>query len=172
MAAVNEEIRTGRLVIRTMRGDDWRWNQKIWQDFNRSAYASYDRALPEEDAEVQALTKMFSKSGLFFSVFLPDSVGMIGYICFHQNGLKYDLGYCFHSDYQGKGYALESTKAVIRHLFETRNAVHFTAATAVDNKPSCRLLDRLGFACASTETVSFDGKLAFLGGNFIMTISH
>ena len=170
MAVIDGKIRTGRLVIRTMCEDDWRWNQEIWHDFNRSVYAPYDRELPEEDAAVQELTKKFSESGLFFSVFLPDSGDMIGYICFHQCGAEYDLGYCFHSAYQGKGYALESAKAVIAYLTETRGAVHFTAATALDNKPSCRLLDRLGFACASTETVSFDGKFSFLGGNFIMTV--
>ena len=168
----DEVIRTERLVIRAMREEDWQWNQKIWRDFNQSEYEPYDDTLPEEDGAVQALTKKFIESGLFFSVFLPDGGEMIGYICFHQSGQEYDLGYCFRTGYQGKGYALESAKAVIAYLHETRGAVRFTAGTALENKPSCRLLERLGFACCSTNTMSFEGKAPFLSGNFTMTISH
>lgn len=155
-------------MIRRMREDDWRGNQVIWRDFNRSRYAVYDGVLPEEDAEVRRQTREFMGSGLFFSVFLAENGTMIGYVCFHQDRDAFDLGYCFHSAFQGRGYAFESARAAMEFLVKERNAKRFTAGTALDNGPSLRLLDRLGFRLASTETVSFDGDFSFVGGNFIL----
>ena len=48
------------------------------------------------------------------------------------------------------------------------HAVSFTAATALENTPSCRLLERLGFSHISSETVSFDGEFLFQSGNFAL----
>lgn len=165
---MDSEIRTDRLLIRQMREDDWRGNQVIWRNFNRSGYAIYDGALLEGDAEVRKQTREFIGNGLFFSVFLAENETMIGYVCFHQDGDTFDLGYCFHSSFHGKGYAFESARAVMAFLVKERNARRFTAGTALDNGPSFRLLDRLGFRLVSTEIVSFDGDFSFLGGNFAL----
>ena len=95
---------------------------------------------------------------------------MIGYVCFHKDENKYDLGYCFHSAYHSKGYAYESTKAIIEYLFKECGASSFTAGTAIDNIPSCGLLKKLGFTCVSTEEVSFDNEFSFQGGNFVLNL--
>lgn len=68
--------------------------------------------------------------------------------------------------YHSKGYAFESIKALIEYFAAECGAATFTAGTAIDNIPSCRLLEKLGFACTSTETVSFDNVFSFQGGNF------
>ena len=101
-------------------------------------------------------------------MYLLDSNKMIGYVCFHKNGDDFDLGYCFHTAYHSKGYAYESIIAVIEYFVREHHAVSFTAATALENTPSCRLLERLGFSHISTETVSFDGKFLFQSGNFAL----
>ena len=56
----------------------------------------------------------------------------------------YDLGYCFH-------------------LF---SGEYLPRRTALDNLPSRRLLERLGFALVSTEQVAFVENFSFLGGCF------
>lgn len=69
----------------------------IFINFNNSRYSIYDRPLPTADDEIKALTKQFSVSALFFAVFLLNKI--IGYVRFHEDGEKYDMGYCFHSSY-------------------------------------------------------------------------
>ena len=97
---------------------------------------------------------------------------MIGYICFHEDNGNYDLGFCFHSDYQGKGYAFESCRAVMDYMINEQNIKTFTAGTALKNKPSCKLLERLGFMLQKTEQLSFQkdmegNDITFEGGIFI-----
>lgn len=73
---------------------------------------------------------------------LAESQALVGYVCFHREGEAYDLGYCFHSAYQGQGYAWESVSALLEYL-ASQGAAVFTAGTALDNLPSRRLLERL-----------------------------
>lgn len=164
------KLETSRLYIRHLNESDWQEMKNIFIDFNNSKYAVYDMPLPTGDEESKALTKRFADSHLFFAVFLKESSNMIGYICFHENGSKYDLGYCFHSAYHSNGYAYEGTNALVKYFVNERGATGFTAGTAINNIPSCRLLEKLGFSCVSTETVSFDNIFSFQGGNFELNI--
>lgn len=164
------EMKTSRLYIRTLCETDWLEMKNIFIDFNNSKYAIYDRPLPTEDNEAKGLTKRFADSNLFFAVYLIDTNQMIGYVCFHKDESKYDLGYCFHSAFHSNGYAYESTKALIEYLVKEYSASSFTAGTAIDNIPSCRLLEKLGFTCVSVENVSFDGDFSFQGGNFVLNL--
>ena len=161
-------LETDRLYIRNLMETDWQEMKNIFIDFNNSQYAVYDMPLPTADQEIRALTKRFAGSNLFFAVFLKGRSNLLGYVCFHRDGDKYDLGYCFHSACHSKGYAYESTKALIEYFIVERGASGFTAGTAIENVPSCRLLERLGFVCVSTETMCFDKVFSFQGGSFIL----
>lgn len=132
------ETKTSRLYIRTLCETEWVQMKNIFIDFNNSKYAVYDMPLPTEDEKTQVLIKKFAESKLFFAVFLKESNTMIGYVCFHKDGDKYDLGYCFHSAYHSNGYAYESTNALIEYFVDECGATNFTAGTAIDNIPSCR----------------------------------
>lgn len=81
------------------------------------------------------------------------------------------MGYCFHSSYHSNGYAYESIDALIGYVAKEYHVSRFTAGIAIENMPSCRLLEKLGFTCASTEKVSFDGRFFFQGGNFVLNIA-
>ena len=167
-------IRTKRLRIRPLRPEDWRSMQKIAMDFRKSPYCIYDMPMPTEEQELRALTQELAETELFFSVMLDDA--MIGYICFHDESGNYDLGFCFRSDYQGKGYAYEACAAIMEYIAKKRDVKAFTAGTALKNVPSCKLLDKLGFVLAATEMLSFHkdengNAITFEGGRFIKTAS-
>ncbi len=164
------ELKTSRLYIRDLREDDWSMMKNLFIDFNNSKYSVYDRPLPTEDMAVKALTKEFIENSLFFAIFLLDKSQMIGYVCFHKDEEKYDLGYCFHSAFHSNGYAYESIKELIDHFAKENNVTMFTAGTAIANTPSCKLLKKLGFKCVSTEYLSFNGDFSFEGGNFILNL--
>lgn len=165
-------IKTERIYIRSLLPCDWLELKNIFMDFGKSEYAVYDAPLPTTDEAVKELTEQFAASRLFFAVFLHASPNMIGYIGFHEDNGHYDLGYCFHSDYQGKGYAREACELVLDYFQQQYNVKCFTAGTALKNTPSCKLLERLGFVLKETEQMSFHkdktGKeIVFEGGTFI-----
>lgn len=163
------QINTNRLLIRKLVQDDWKSMQKIAIDFAQSKYAVYDMPLPVDTTAIISLTEQFAETQLFYAVLLHDV--MIGYICLHEDNGNYDLGFCFHSDYQGKGYAFESCRAVMEQIAKERNIKTFSAGTALKNKPSCKLLERLGFTLQETEQLSFHkdengNDITFVGGIF------
>ena len=163
-------IYTNRLLIRELISEDWRDMQRIAADFQKSEYAIYDMPLPVQDEEIKALTNQFAESHMFFAVML-DKI-MIGYVCFHEDNGIYDLGYCFHSDHQGKGYASEACRAIMEYIEKTKAVKAFSSGTALKNIPSRRLLEKLGFVLTKTENISFNkdengNDIFFEGGNFI-----
>ena len=88
----------------------------------------------------------------FLAVILKETNKLIGLIfkADKEEG-KYEFGYNFNSDYQGRGYATESCRAIFDYLFEVLKAEEITAGTAKINIKSCKLLERLGFSFLKTE---------------------
>ena len=166
-------LKTERLTIRHIIAEDWKNIKEIWADFNASEYAQYDRPHITDDADVQARIARWAAaySGtehMFFAVCLDSAV--IGYIAFNIRENGYEIGYCFHSAYHGKGYARESHLALLDYL-RTLGITKFSAGTALNNTPSVKLLTSLGFKLVKQEKVSFykdaDGnEIVFDGGVF------
>ena len=151
------KINTERLLIRKVAANDWEGIKRIWDDFRASEYAKYDVPHKSDADEIKSQVSKWENANqgekhLFFAVCLENEV--IGYMDFHDTGNGYESGYCFHSDYHGKGYAKESYQALI-NLFSDRGIKRFTAGTALKNIPSVRLLNSLGFKQIGTEKVSF-----------------
>ena len=127
-------IQTERLSIRRVCADDWKAIQAIWADAAKSIYAQYDRPNDLDDRSVSRRIETWasfqeSKEHLFFAVCLQDAV--IGYAVFHKREDSYEVGYCFHSRYHGKGYARESVAALLDALRD-RGVVRITAGTALN----------------------------------------
>ncbi|MBD5453452.1 MAG: GNAT family N-acetyltransferase [Lachnospiraceae bacterium] len=151
------EIKTERLLIRKVVANDWESIKRIWDDFRVSEYAKYDVPHKSDADEIKLQVNKWENTNqgdqhLFFAVCFENEV--IGYIDFHDTGNGYESGYCFHSNYHGKGYAKESYQALI-NLFSARGIKRLTAGTALKNIPSVRLLNSLGFTQIGTEKVSF-----------------
>lgn len=166
-------IQTKRLSIRRVRADDWKAIQAIWADAAKSVYAQYDRPNDLDDRSVSRRIAKWasfadSEEHRFLAVCLQDMV--IGYTAAHMGENSCEIGYCFHSDYHGKGYARESISAIL-DMLKDNGAVRVTAGTALNNTPSVRLLTSLGFRQIGTETVSFykddaGNDVTFEGGNY------
>ena len=168
------EITTERLTIRNLLPEDWKEIKAIWQDFDRSPYSKYDAPHSTDDDEIKDLVKKFSESNDFYIVLLSGKT--VGTVDLHDTGSGYDIGYCFLSEYHGKGYAKESCKALINYYAE-KGCGHFTAGTALKNIPSVKLLLSLGFRQVNTEQVTFykdenGNDIYFEGGNFELNIQN
>ncbi len=170
------EIKTERLTVRTVQANDWRAIQEIWKRFSVSPYAQYDIKHNTQDEDVRARIARWAACSdpkhRFFAVCLGQAV--IGYIACNASADGYELGYCFHSDYYGRGYAKESHLALLRAL-RAEGITQFSAGTALNNLPSVALLTSLGFRQVGAERVSFyqdanGAPIVFEGGVFALTL--
>lgn len=167
------QLKTKRLTIRRVTEEDWKGLQHIWKDFSNSEYAQYDIPHVTADEDVQARVYKWAKYNnsiehMFFAICIGDTI--IGYIAFNIRENSHEIGYCFLSDYHGKGYAKESHIALFDYL-RTIGITKFTAGTSIGNTPSLSLLKSLGFKLIGTERVSFykdaqGNDIVFEGGIF------
>jgi RimJ/RimL family protein N-acetyltransferase len=140
-------IETPRLILRSFTLGDWRPLKELIIGFSASPYAVYDHPWPHADRKIKDVCRRFAANEGFWAVCLKGSRDFIGYICLtpEQAPGVFNLGYCFHSPYQGRGYAYESCGALVEHAFQTLLAEKIISGTASENIPSCALLNKLGF---------------------------
>ena len=106
-------MKTERLTIRPIEESDWQSIQKIWIDFNRSKYVIYDTYKNTDTEDVKKRIAKWEdatrngKEHIFMVSCLKDLV--IGFISLNIRMDGYEIGYGFLDQYQGKGYAKEST---------------------------------------------------------------
>lgn len=170
-------IETERLVLRRVNKSDWKAIQKIWKDEAESPYAQYDNIKELDDISVSNRIARWGQEfnaneHIFFAVCLQDEI--IGYISSNRFDDAYEIGYCFHSEYHGKGFAKESMLSVISYLKDI-GASKLIAGTAIKNIPSIKLLNALGFEQVGTEKVSFykdanGNDIYFDGGIFELIV--
>ena len=69
-------------------------------------------------------------------------------------------------NYQGKGYATEAAKAMIKYMFEKVKIEKISSGAVKDNIASCKIFEKLGFdkICEIEEDspyTFYDGRLIF-----------
>lgn len=69
-----------------------------------------------------------------------------------------DIGYAFLPEFTGRGYALESARAVLEYGRNTLGFRRIVAVVDQDNAPSIRLLEKLGFRRESTVRLAPNDK--------------
>ncbi|MCR5753468.1 MAG: GNAT family N-acetyltransferase [Acetatifactor sp.] len=166
-----DRMETERLLVRRVCAEDWKGLQSIWAEVAKTIYAQYDHPQDTSDENVKQRVERWasmaeSMEHIFYVVCLKETV--IGYVALNVRENGHEIGYCFHPDYYGKGYATESIIKILYALKE-RGISRIEAGTALNNIHSVRLLQRLGFKQVRTEKVSFykdeDGNdIVFEGG--------
>lgn len=163
-------IQTERLSIRRICFEDWKAVRSIWAEVAGTRYAQYDRPHPTDDAAVMKRIETWSSFAdstehMFYAVCLADAV--IGYFALHQRETAFEIGYCFHPDFHGKGYAKESLAALL-DMLKARGYSCVIARAAMKNGPSVGLLHSLQFRQIGSEKVSFyqdeQGRDVFFDG--------
>lgn len=135
-------IRTERLLLRPARLSDLADFHDIlcrpqameyWSTPPHPNLATTEKWLAETVARDPAVTVEFAVE------FQGRVIGKAG------GGDMPEIGYIFHPDYWGQGFAIEAMRAVVGHAFETQPVDHLLADIDPRNPASRRLLLRLGF---------------------------
>ncbi len=104
-----------------------------------------------------------------WSVFLKDTDTVIGQVSAQEQGEDItirDVGWFIDPDYQGKGYATEAAKAMIKHMFEEVDINKIESCAVTENIPSCKIFEKLGFTKTGEKEVAspytfLDGPVVF-----------
>jgi [ribosomal protein S5]-alanine N-acetyltransferase len=137
-------IETERLLIRRFKPDDWRDLYEYLSDKEVVKYEPYD-VFSAEECIAEAARR--AEDPAFWAVCLREGGKLIGNIYLTEaepEFSRWELGYVFNRQYQGKGYASEASAAMVSHAFMALGALRVVAMCDPLNTASWRLMERLG----------------------------
>ena len=142
-------IETERTALRPIELDD---NQEILSYRSDVETNKYQGWIPKTINDVNEFISKnpgkFNTTGTWFQLVITDKKtdSIIGDIGIHFiDNFQSEIGCTLKKDYHGKGFATETLKAVIDHLFNTLNKHRIIASIDPQNAESIRLMVRLGF---------------------------
>ena len=134
-------METPRLIIRNFVHEDGGDLQEILGDSETMQYCEPAYTLPQTQKFLDSFC-IASQGGV--AVACKETNKVIGYILFKETHKGvYEMGWFFNRNTWGRGYALESCKAVIAYAFETLHA-HKIFAETIDGVKSVGLMEKLG----------------------------
>jgi RimJ/RimL family protein N-acetyltransferase len=110
-------------------------------------YDARDRGQVRKVLEERIQADFVARDALNLAVVLPETGALIGDVVLflrsreHRQG---EIGYVFHPDYGGRGYATEATRALLGLGFEHYGLHRIVGRLDARNTASARLLERLG----------------------------
>jgi len=101
--------------------------------------------MPPDPARTRRICRPLSvENGIAGPVLANDRiVGSMGIT--REAGSRFSLGYMFHPDHWGRGYATEMGHSLIAAVFARYDAEQIVAGSFLDNPASARVLEKLGF---------------------------
>jgi RimJ/RimL family protein N-acetyltransferase len=130
------------------------WDSPPWSERSRAAqFVAKSRTMADEETGARLAIDR-SSDGEF-----------IGWCSLSQWNPDYrsaSLGYCFTEASWGHGYATEAARAVLQWAFDTLDLNRVQAEADTRNRPSARVLEKLGFVHEGTlrEDCIVDGDVS------------
>jgi len=151
------EIETPRLGLRRWRQEDRVPFAEMNADPQVMQYYPDVLTRTQSDAFVDAIENHFSQHGYgLWAVDLKRTVAFIGYIGFYTATFDapftpcVEIGWRLAQAHWSRGYATEGAKACLRHGFETLRFQEVYSFTSAVNRPSIRVMQKIGLKKAGT----------------------
>ncbi len=142
---------TERLILREFVAEDWEQVHAYGSDPEVVRFMSWG---PNTEEETQAYVPRQLEAQasdprreLDFAVTLKDDGRLIGGCGLHVTRPKDPagfIGYCFHRDYWGQGYAAEAARSVVAFGFEALDLHRIYSTCDVQNIASARVMEKVG----------------------------
>ena len=134
---------TERLILRRYKKEDL---QDLFEYLSDKEVVKYEPYKPFTLDETKENLEWRIGTEEMIAVELKNSHKMIGNVYLGKREFEsLEMGYVFHRDYWGHGYALESCKALIQQAFSNNGIHRIYAECDPQNKRSWKLLEALGF---------------------------
>lgn len=145
-------IETERLVLRFNEEGDLDETFAFQGRDDATRYVTFNTRTRDEVREVLERRKAWrtieqDDDALIFAVVERASGRLIGEMYFFAKNLESkqaEIGYIFHPDFHGKGYATEASRAVLGMAFEVFGMHRVAAECDVRNPASYRVMEKLG----------------------------
>lgn len=147
-------LRTERTILRQWQPQDLPVFADLNADLEVMKYFPKSLRREESDALAMRCKELIAKQGWgFWALELISTGEFIGFLGLHKpDDLPFspcvEIGWRLHRHYWGNGYATEASQEVLRFAFEDLNLDQVVSFTAVTNKRSRAVMERLGFTNA------------------------
>lgn len=161
-------IQSERLILRHFRPEDAPFMLQLVNSPGWIAFIG-DRGIRDEAAAEKMIRESFMATyekegyGLYMVERRSDNqaMGMCGLV--NRPGLDSpDIGFALLGEFEGHGYAFESSELVLNYARETLNLPKVVAITSPKNLRCHRLLERLGFESRGEITLPQDKRPTLL----------
>jgi len=146
-----DEIRTKRLILRRWREEDFARHAALHADPKVRRFFVGTMTVEEGEADARLHAENFERHGFDqWVIELPGEAAFIGVAGLRriQRDMPFrplvDVGWHFLPAYWGKGYATETACAALHDVFARTDLQEVVAYTSRLNKPSQRVMQRLG----------------------------
>jgi ribosomal-protein-alanine N-acetyltransferase len=145
------ELTTERLVLKRIQKSDAEDIFKFRSDEGVMRFIPRPLAKTIEDAEkvYQMIDEGINNlSSINWGLYLKENnrlIGIIGYVRMSKEHFRAEVGYVLHRDFHNKGLMYEALKEVIDYGFNGMKLNSIEAIIDPDNKPSQRLIEKMGF---------------------------
>ena len=160
LSGVPWPVRTDRLTLRLATSGD---TEAVWQFRRLPAVSQW---LTQAPATLEAFRARFERPDSLAKTLVvglaDDLIGDLmleiqdawaqAEVVDQARGVQAELGWAFHPDHGGRGYATEAVRALLRVCFEDLRLHRVTASCFADNEASRRLMERVGMR-RETHTV-------------------
>lgn len=154
-------LETERLILTPIKEEDWPLFKTLHQSADVMRYVtdnlSEDNIRSRFDARLRdweprcndwlTLTIKLKETG--------EKLGVTGFYAEWEPYQQAELGFLLSPEFQGKGYAKESTIALLDYIFEEQTYHKAVATVTEGNAPSAKLLQSLGFQLEGTIRDNF-----------------
>ena len=144
-------LETDRLILRELVESDFDAVHSYATDAKVVWYMPWGPSTESETRDflnrAQAAAALEPRVGYELAVIRQNDSRLLGAIGLHlnaPNGAVAMLGYCYHRDAWGQGYATEAGSAVVRLGFEKLKVHRIWAGCDPDNTASVRVLKKIG----------------------------
>jgi shikimate kinase/RimJ/RimL family protein N-acetyltransferase len=161
-------LATERLVLRRFQESDVDNLVELDSDPRVMRYLTGGKPTPRERIEQRVLPNMIKDNdrvpGCGCWAAIERSTGaFIGWLALHApeggSGEEAELGYRLKAEAWGKGYATEGSRAVIHKAFTEHGITRVFAQTMAVNRPSRRVMERLGMIHTRTLHLEWENPL-------------
>ncbi len=160
-------LETERLLLRQFQDSDLESFLAYRNDPDVARYQGWNIPYPRQKGKefIEFMTRAFpSAQGEWFQAALElksthEMVGDVGFVVQKDDGRQAYIGYSLARAHWGNGFAYEAVSRMLAYLFDELTLHRVVAECDVDNAPSWKLLERLGFRREShlVENIFFKG---------------
>lgn len=164
-----DTITTDRLILRRFEYSDddsmlrnWIADEKIQSMYSEPVYSTKEEVKELLDKYIGSYERPDYYRWAVIEKASGECIGQIAYFLVDSKNHFAEIEYCIGAEFQCRGYATESTKAVIAFGFDRINLHKVQICTKTINKPSRRVIEKCGFTYEGTLRDYF-----FMNGEYV-----